>query len=277
MTRVLVTGGHGFIGTSLVRLLSKQGFDVVAPERTQLDLSSTSAVESFVETCKPDWIFNLAGYRGDDKEEAERVNVLGTQNLLSAGKHAGVRAFVQAGTCMEYGNAPVPFTEDAEASPGGTYAASKLKATQLVLNSGMPATVLRFTNVYGANSSRDLFHTIRTALAANARVRVSDDITRDYIYVEDAAQAFIRAAEHIDRAAGEIINISSNTAVSTRDVARAVERMKHMEAGVLVSSESYETGVYQQRSNRADNTKATQLIGWAQRTSFEDGLRSSLA
>ncbi len=277
MIRVLVTGGHGFIGTSLLRLLGERGFEVVAPERTQLDLSSASTVESFVAACKPDWIFNLAGYRGDDKEEAERVNVQATQNLINAGKRAGVRAFVQAGTCMEYGDAPVPFTEDAEASPGGTYAASKLKATQLVLNSGMPATVLRFTNVYGPHSIRDLFHAIRTAIAARQCIQVSDDITRDYIYVEDAAQAFINAAEHIERSAGEVINISSNTAVSTADVARAAERVKGLGAGGLVASEQYETGAYQQLSNRADNAKAARLIDWQPTTTFEDGLRLSLA
>ncbi len=277
MTRALVTGGSGFIGSKLVHELSRRGYDVRSPRHNEMDITEEHSVREYFDSFKPEWVFNLAGYRGNDAAEAERLNVMGTRNILDASRRVGAHACIHAGTCIEYGDAPTPFTEEGQTHPVEVYGISKLRASELVIDSGIPAAVLRFTNVYGPNSTRDIVQRIRQAHADKTLIPVSDDIVRDYVFIDDAVSALLCAANHIGSAAGEIVNISSNQAIATADVVREAERIYGIAAGSLSAPEPYVLGANQQRSNQANNSKAARIIDWKPTTSFANGLRASLA
>jgi nucleoside-diphosphate-sugar epimerase len=277
MMRALVTGGRGFIGSHLVRNLIALGIDVAAPAHEEMDITDAVSVATYFGSYKPEWVFNLAGYRGDDGDEAERVNVKGTEYLLRAAEETGVNAFIQSSSCMEYGDSAVPFREDTPTRPVGVYAVSKLRASELVLMSTVPSAVLRCSNVYGPGSTRDLFHLIRVALKTGDRVRGTQAIQRDYVYVDDVVAAYIRAAEHILSIRGQVINIGSNTEHSTVDVIRHIEKLLGMHSGTLLSRDPYVPHEYQQRSNRVDSSNAERLLGWKPRVSFDVGVAHALA
>lgn len=278
MTKALITGSGGFLGSHLADGL-RTHYELLLPTRSQLDVCDQRAVETYFWAQQPNIVFHLAASVSSTAsgEDMEAININGTEHVVRAAQESGVSAVVVAGSCAEYGNASTPFTEDMHASPLSLYAKTKREATQIALATDLPVCVLRMTNVYGPRSSHDLVAKLLHAARTHARVSVSDTLFRDYIYVSDVVDAFIRAAERIGTVRGNIINISSGSAISTRDLATMAARILGLDGSALIAEAPYVPKETDQLSNESSNQKARALLDWTPQITLEEGMRRTFS
>nr|MBA3303604.1 GDP-mannose 4,6-dehydratase [Acidimicrobiia bacterium] len=244
---VLVTGGEGFIGSTLVERLVREGADVRAlvhynpfgragwldPEVhgdvrvLPGDVRDAERVFGAVEGC--DVVFHLAALIGIPysyvaPESYVEVNVLGSHNVAIACRRAGVGRLVHTSTSEAYGSAlRVPIDEDHPLQPQSPYSASKIGADMMVLSHWhafeLPVAVVRPFNTYGPRqSTRAVIPTILTQLHGGAReVKLgSTSPTRDFNYVADTVDGFLAVAG-CDRALGSVVNVGSGREISIGD------------------------------------------------------------
>lgn len=256
--RVLVTGGCGFIGSALLRLLHARGHEVVNLDALTYcgfrhnsegfehsfvhgDVCDGSTVRGALEGVEV--IFHLAAESHVDRSNVDpapfvRTNLLGTQVLCSAALDAGVRRFVHVSTDEVYGSIDEgSFTEHSPLNPTNPYAASKAGSDLLVLAAnkthGLPAIVTRCTNNFGPRQYPEkLIPLAITRLLAGEPVPVYGDgqQVRDWIHVEDHARALVSLAER--GSPGEIYNIGAH---NTRTNLSVVEELCDHLGGSWVS------------------------------------------
>jgi len=261
MTRILVTGGAGYIGSTATAILLERGHEVVVFD--DLSMGHADAVDSratFVQgsLLDPDALRNaLAGCEavihfagkslvGESVEKPElyhHVNVDGTQNLLDAMAIHGIDKIVFSSSAATYGQ-PVddPITEESVASPTNPYGASKLAIDTMISASGISAISLRYFNVAGAYQSSNGWlaerhnpetHLILLVLRATEsnplKIFGTDWDTadgtciRDYVHVVDLIEAHILALGALKSHVHEIVNLGSGGGYSVRQVIAAAE------------------------------------------------------
>ena len=287
--RALVTGGHGFLGLHVVQKLQKEGHTVTILSHTArakgefaADIAQHGALAKVFARVKPEWVFHLAADTerggGENLGALFDTNVLGTHNLLVASRAARVKAFIAAGTLAEYGDAPTPFREDGPVRPLSPYGISKAAASLLASSDGrdlLPAAVLRFPILYGRGVSTFCLQALVQAIARGKPMTlISGKQKRDFLPVQDAADAFVLAAEHISRSRGESINIASGEEHSLRSVVALAEKITG--TSNLAKIVDHKKGEREQLSYMGDIRKAKRLLGWSPSISFEKGLREFL-
>lgn len=245
--RVLITGGCGFVGVNLGRLLIDRGWTVVAYDslvagsRSDAERVGMAVVEGDVRDAETlaaaaghaDLVVHLAAHTSviDSIEQPALdldVNVTGTLNALVAARDAGARHFVFASSNAPLGSAPAPSREDVLPQPLSPYGASKLAGEALCsafrASYGLPATVLRFSNVYGPYSYHKgsvvaLF--MRRLLRGDGLTIYGDgEQTRDFVHVTDLCQG-IFAALGLD-SAGDTYHLASGTETTVNSLASAM-------------------------------------------------------
>ena len=294
--RVLVTGAAGFLGSHLVRGLLEAGAEVVAIVRPTSSLErladATSSVELLshdLETLDPkasgpvDVVFHLAARGVDPKldsgEEALRANVAITYRALELARESGASRFVCAGSCYEYG--PGSFLhEDRVPAPVSEYGAAKASSVVVAhaygRRYGLPVVVLRPFTVYGPAEPehRLVAGTIR-ALVEGRRPRVtSGRQSRDFVFVNDVADAFLCAATSAE-ATGETINVCTGTETTVREVVE-------LAVGLSGSGLEPEYGAEPIRDTEVwslsgDPQKARRILSWEAATPLREGLLRTLA
>jgi nucleoside-diphosphate-sugar epimerase len=308
-SRVLVTGGAGFIGSHFVEAALNQGYSV----RVFDDLSTGSLKNLQDIQGHP----HLEFVRGDVRrakqvgtafEGVEAVvhlaalvsvplsvkvpartlmtNTLGTLNVLIAATRSNIRRMVYASTCAVYGEPPeVPVKEDAPTSPLSPYAASKLAGEALcdayAACHGLETVTLRFFNVYGKGQSPGPYSGVITKFLDNLRHDQPPTIygdgaqTRDFIYVADVAGAILRAMDaDIDTAAtiSAKINVGTGRAVTISDLADLLIRLTGRT--LIPRHEPAREGEIQH--SVSDTSRARRLLGFQVMTPLETGLRELL-
>ncbi|MGW6919600.1 NAD-dependent epimerase/dehydratase family protein [Kitasatospora sp. NPDC054939] len=246
--RVLLLGADGFIGRRVTdRLLVDQDLQVTvlgrrdsADIRFDLTTGSPGALARFLDAVAPQVVINCAGATYGSSRTLIRANTLAVATVCEAIRRSREPArLVHVGSAAEYGPVPggVPVTESAEPRPVGPYGVSKLAGTELVLASGLDATVLRVFDVVGPGApTASLFgrlsEGLRRALERDEpQVRMPDlSGYRDFVDVRDVARA-IRAAA-VSAATG-VINIGSGHAVRARDAAQLLVRASGFEGTIL--------------------------------------------
>jgi NAD dependent epimerase/dehydratase len=303
---VLVTGAAGFIGSHLVERLATDGANVRAlcryTSRTDVgnlralaadvlaevdlrfgDVHDAEVMRAAVEGV--DVVYHLAAsisvaYSYIAPREVVQSNVLGTLNVLSAARDAGVERFVQMSSSEVYGSAQyTPIDEAHPLHAQSPYAASKVGADKLAeafyLSFGLPVVIARPFNTYGPRQSqRAVIGTIvAQALASGPVALGATTPTRDFVYVADTVDALVELGSNRSDA-GETFNVATGVDVSVADVVELVGEIVGRELEVRV----------EKRRLRPERSEVFRLLGsaaklraaydWEPRTSLRDGIQA---
>jgi nucleoside-diphosphate-sugar epimerase len=299
--KALVTGAGGFMGANLVRHLLERGDEPIAMLRPDTDswrlqdIAAETRIE-FVELTRPDdllravhevrpdVIFNLAA-RGayswqTDLDEMLAVNVRATETLLQAARMVDAR-LVQAGSSSEYGFADYATAEHDCVQPNSYYAVTKVAATHLcrlaAAQHGQHAVTLRLYSVYGTweEPGRLIPALVDRALEGTYPPLVAPTTARDFVWIDDVCDAFVRAATTDLEDRGAVLNVASGVQTTLRSLVETVQLIFDIESDPIWSSmpaRSWDTAVWV-----GDPSTTADLIGWTAGTSFERGLRTLAA
>jgi len=314
VSRALVTGAHGFVGSHLagallgrgdvVRILDRpdpreadiggerlSGLDLLGiraeVELVEGDLRDAEAVEAAVAGC--DSVFHLAaqtivGVARESPLETFEVNVRGAWNVFEACRAREVGCVVFASSDKAYGSSPeLPYREDFPLRAAYPYDASKAAADTIARSYatayGLPLAVTRFANIYGGgdlNFSRLIPETVVAVLDGRAPVIRSDGSPeRDFLHVDDAVAAYLAIAGALDNgAAGEAFNAGGERPHSVREVVELIATA----AGGGVAPDFQGDGSPDGEIDRqfVDSTKLRELAGWRPEVGLEEGLRRTL-
>ncbi|HVK12802.1 MAG TPA: NAD-dependent epimerase/dehydratase family protein [Gemmataceae bacterium] len=310
--RVLITGGLGFIGSTLAIRLATAGARVtivdamipeyggnlfnVEPVRERVainfgDICDRLAMNWLVRG--QDYVFHLAGQVSHVKSQTDpfadiEFNIKGTAVVMEALRHHNPTAkVVFTGTRGQYGPASqLPVAETAPTNPKAIYEISNLTAEKIIQvyhqTHGIPAVLLRLTNIYGPRAQ--MKHSqygvvnwfVRQALDGEPiRVFGTGRILRDFVYVDDCVDAVLAAAT-CDAAVGDVFNVGSDRPTSFLELARTLERLcpgcTWQFAPFSAERAAQEPGDFY-----SDITKIRSVIGWGPTTGLDDGLWTTLA
>jgi GDP-L-fucose synthase len=296
--RVLVTGGSGFLGRVVVAKLRARGADVTAPRRTEFDLTDPAAVEASFDSLQPSLVVHLAarvGGIGFNLAEPANLYVdnllMGTYVLEAARRHSVDKTVLLGTVCSYPKYTPVPFRETSlwDGYPEETNAPYGIAKKALLVHAqvnkvqhGQSSVFLIPTNLYGPG---DKFHPsvshvipalikkcVEAVERGEQKVHVwgTGSASREYLYVDDAAEAIVLAAELHDDT--EPVNLGTDHEITIRET---VERIAELVGftGDLVWDPSKPDG---QPRRRVDASRAEALFGWRATTPFEDGLRRTI-
>lgn len=302
---VLVTGAAGFIGSHLVERLARLGCRTRAfvhynsagssgwldsspcrndVEIVQGDIRDGDSVQAAAKGV--DAIFHLAALIGIPYSYRTplayvRTNVEGTLNVLEAARHHGVARVVQTSTSEVYGTAQfVPITESHPLKGQSPYSASKIGADKLAesyyLSFGVPVVTLRPFNTYGPRqSARAVIPTVISQALRGADLRLGNlTPTRDFNFVTDTAEAFVKAAS-VDAAIGKTIQIGTGREISMGDLVQAVAALVGRELKVTTEAERIRPTGSEVDRLLCDPTLAKSVLGWESQVDFKDGLRQT--
>jgi UDP-glucose 4-epimerase len=301
-SRILVTGGAGFIGSHLVERLLAEGYHVEV-----IDDMSTGRLENLsdvwqnkrlhftfgdirnpqlVKICLRDveTVIHLAAMESvkksiDEPQATHDVNATGTLSLLKASSEARVRKFVFASSSGVYGDAhQLPINENQAVDPLSPYAASKLAGEgycqAFARSYGLDTVCLRLFNVYGPrqNCGEDggvIGKTLERLDQGLWPIIYGDgEQFRDFIHVRDVVDAFLRVLRG-EKFAGEVYNIGSGKAIKVNELITLLLRLLRKEA---VQPTHVDAVPGEIRSSLADIRKAGQQLGFAPRLQLEEGL-----
>ncbi len=304
--RVLVTGACGFIGSHLVERLVEMGakvrafvyynsfnhwgwLDSLPEEKLQKvevfagDVRDFLCVKRAMEGVTV--VFHLAALIGIPysyiaPESYVDTNVKGTLNILQASRERGVAKIIHTSTSEVYGTAQyVPMDEKHPLQGQSPYSASKIAADMLAqsfhLSFGLPVAICRPFNTFGPRqSARAIIPTVLIqGMAGKPRIRLGNtQTTRDFNYVTDTVEGFIRVAVS-KKALGQVINIGSGQEITIASLVKKVSEVLGRDIRVNQDRERIRPSSSEVFRLCADNTKAREILGWKPEVRLEEGLR----
>ncbi len=303
--RIVVTGGSGFLGSFLVERLQKAGCtQIFVPRSRDYDLRQHEAIRRLLVDAHPDLIIHLAarvgGIGANRAHPADFFydNLMMGVPLLHESWKFGIEKFVAIGTVCAYPKfTPVPFREEDlwNGYPEETNAPYGLAKKMLLVQSqayrqqyGFSSIFLLPVNLYGPGDNFDLesSHVIPALIrkfleatesckepsACRPKVAVwgTGNPTREFLYVEDAAEGILLAAEHYNES--EPVNLGSGMEISIKDLVQLVARLTGFEGEIVWDS----TKPDGQPRRCLEKSKAERLFGFRAKTGFEEGLRKTI-
>jgi UDP-glucose 4-epimerase len=298
--RVLVTGGAGFIGSTLVDRLLAEGHavdviddlstgrldnlkDARADRRNELSIHHVDIrqpeVVDLVERRAPEVLFHLAARPGVDAVTDAEVTVVGTLRILEGARRAGARKIVFASTAAIYGNvddAALPIRESQPQRPLSSHAVAKKAATDYLAAARerhhLEFTALALGTVYGPRAIHGPVAALAATLLTARPSTITGDgrQTRDLLYVDDAVDALVRAAE---RGSGLTVNIGTGRETSVLELFRTMATHAGMPNEQPVH-EAERTG--ELRRMALDAGRARIHLGWSSWTTVDEGIAETL-
>jgi GDP-L-fucose synthase len=298
--RILLTGGAGFLGTKVRERLEAAGAaEVFVPRRADYDLTDATAVARAYDDGRPDTVVHLAaevGGIGANRDNPGRyffANMAMGLHLIEEARRRGTGKIVQVGTVCSYPkHTPVPFSEEElwngyPEETNAPYGVAK-KALLVMLQAyraqyGLRGAYLLPVNLYGPGDNFDLesSHVIPALIrkCEEARIAGRDEVvcwgtgsaSREFLYVDDCADAIVAATERYDEP--EPINIGAQSEITIRELTETIARLTGFE-GELAWDTSKPDG---QPRRCLDTSRARDLLGFTASTSLEDGLRQTIA
>lgn len=305
---ILITGAGGFIGSHLTEHLIEFGTSVKAIVRynsrnnwgllellpdeklndievIMADLKDSDAIREA--TKDVDIIFHLGSliaipYSYIHPRETIETNILGTLNILTAARENAVEKIIHTSTSEVYGTAQyVPIDEKHPLQGQSPYSASKIGADKIAesfyRSYNLPVTIIRPFNTYGPRqSARAVIPTIISQALTKGKIFLGSlHPTRDYTYVKDTVEGFIKVAESPD-SIGEVINIGSNFEMSIGSLVEKITTLIGNSPEIITDS----TRVRPQDSEVGrlwcNNLKARELLGWTPTVSLNEGLKETI-
>ena len=305
---VLVTGAGGFIGSHLTEHLVDLGANVKAFVRYNSrndwglleslpkeklnkikvvmgDLKDVDAVRQVVK--EANIIFHLGSliaipYSYIHPRETIETNILGTLNVLMAAKENSIEKVIHTSTSEVYGTARyVPIDESHPLQGQSPYSASKIGSDKIAesfyRSFDLPIAIIRPFNTYGPRqSARAVIPTIITQALTKGKIFLGSlHPTRDYTYVKDVVEGFIKVAES-PKSVGEVINIGSNFEISIGDLANKIISSAGKNAEIITDQTRVRPQDSEVERLWCDNIKAKRLLGWESKTSLDDGLKKTI-
>ncbi len=307
--RVLVTGAGGFIASHLVERLVALGARVRAFVRynsrndpgllAQLPSQTLHAIELIAGDLRdPDAIavamrgshvvFHLGAliaipYSYLHPYEVVETNVMGTLNVLQAGRTVGVERIVHTSTSEVYGTAlRVPIDEDHPLQGQSPYSASKIGADKLAESYfrafNLPVVTLRPFNTYGPRQSdRAVIPTIISQALAKGTVRLGSlETRRDFTYVSDTVDGFLKVAE-TPGVEGQTFNLGTGQEVSINELVSLIFELINLPVHIEKDTDRLRPDKSEVMRLLSDNRKARQILGWEPSVLLRDGLAQTIA
>ncbi len=295
--RVLLTGAGGFLGTALCARLLADGHHVVAVRRAgtpprpsashahlehaEADLADASAVAALVAATRPDACVHLAAAgavtrSGRLDAELVAVNALSGLHLAHALGAVGARRLVSCGSSSEYGPSAEPMRETGPLWPDDAYGAAKAAGAHLTLaaarTAGVESVHLRPFSIYGPGErdTRLVAGLVRALVEGRPTALTGGRQARDFVFVDDVADAFARALSRPDLD-GRALNVGSGRQTTVRHLALLAADVVGADRSLLrFGAVPYRDG--ERFSWRASTDLAAQLLGWRATTALADGL-----
>jgi len=298
--RVVVSGGGGFLGSFVVEKLRALGCsEVVAPRSREYDLREKGEALRLFRESRPDLFIHLAavvGGIGANRQNPGRFfydNAAMGLNVIEAARCRGVEKFVCVGTICSYPKfTPLPFREENfwDGYPEETNAPYGLAKKMLLVQLqsyreqyGLNGIYLTPVNLYGPRDNVDLESShvipalIRKCWDAKQTKQTelvawgSGHATREFLYVEDAAEAVVLAAEKYEKP--DVVNLGSGEEISVRELLEKIRNLVGYEGAV-----SWDTGKPDGQPRRClDTSRALAEFGWRATTTLHDGLQRTIA
>ena len=293
---ILILGGSGFIGASLFRMLAAVRNDVYATatrlpawrldgvpagQVMVVDLLVDSNLDRLLDEVKPRTVFDCMAYGGysfqEDAGLIYATNFDFVTRLLPRLIARGVDRYVHAGSSSEYGDNAAGPAETAAAAPNSDYAVSKVAAAQLISMIGrkrrFPCCNLRLYSVYGPleDSSRLMPTLVARGVEGGLPEFVRPDVSRDFVYVDDASEAFIDAALNLrEDDYGESFNIGTGAKTTIGELAEIARTEFGVAAAPVFTmpDRRWDVSEWYARIDRA-----RERLGWSPQTALRDGLR----
>ncbi len=293
--KTLVTGGGGFLGSHLVERLRATGEEPIVARRADYDLTRWEDAERLFGDAQPELVFHLAaevGGIGANRANPGRywyANLIMGAHVLELARQQGVGKLVIAGTVCGYPkHTPVPFHEDElwngypeeTNAPYGVAKKSLLVGAQAYREQyGLNAVFLLPTNLYGPGDNFDPDTSHAAAALIRKMVESREEVvlwgdgspTREWLYVEDCAEAFVLAAERYD--GDEPVNVGAGKEISIRDLAELIAELTRF-SGEITWDESMPNG---QPRRSLDASRAKELFGFEAHTPLREGLERTIA
>lgn len=296
---VIVTGGSGFLGSFVVEKLKERGAtDVFVPRSSEYDLRQPDEITAMLRDCRADMIIHLAALAGGIGANRARPaeffydNLMMGVPLIHQAWKQGVEKFVAVGSICSYPKfTPLPFKEENlwDGYPEETNAPYGLAKKMLLVQSqayrqqyGYNSIYLMPVNLFGPrdNFNLETSHVIPALIrkAVEAAERGDSELlvwgdgspTREFLYVEDAADGIVTAAEKYN--GDQPVNLGSGYEISIKDLAEMIVRMTGFE-GKLVWQTDKPNG---QPRRGLDVTRAREYFGWSAQVPFEEGMRRTI-
>ena len=281
--KIMITGSRGFIGSALTKYFDNPiEYDIALDRR--MSVLNEHALSLFMDKVEPNIIIHLAGNPLAPKSVEDPIydmnlNIGGTLNLLEVCKNRKIDLLLFSSTAYVYGEPLyLPVVENHQQTyPNSPYGISK-SACESYCNyyrekCGVPATIMRFFNVYGPNQPLglvvpDILDKIMKSEDGKVKLRGTDADSRDFLYVDDLANAISKIVQK--RITGETINLGGKGNVKIIDLAKKIAQIVGKDITFEVKKQSETSKI----SNlHADISKAEKLLDWSPKTSLEEGLK----
>lgn len=299
MSKVLVTGGAGFIGSHLVEALVAQGHDVVVVDIllrgnkipgdimkqisfNKVDVKSKEDIVNLTKGC--DYIYHFAAVLGvdvvaDNPVETMDTEVIGLRNIVEAAQLHGVKKIIYASTSGIYGHSAITesVTENIIVDPRTSYAIAK-RYNEIYLGAqyeekGLQSVSLRFFNVYGARQDNRMVipRFIEQAKAGkDITVFGNGEQTRDFTYIDDTINACLAFMDKVDGC--EIFNIANETEYTIKDLAVEIKSTFNSSSEIVFMDAPKKRYDYEVERRVGNSGKLFNAIGMKPTTSLKDGL-----
>ena len=297
---ILVLGASGFVGANLMRTILGVRTDVhgtttrtpawrledLPPENVSIvDLLIDSNLDALLDAIRPRIVFNCVAYGAysfeTDSQLIYRTNFQFITRLLPRLEARSISCYVHAGSSSEYGDNAAGPSEQGPTAPNSDYAVSKVATANLIYYYGkrkhFPCANLRLYSVFGPleDASRLIPNVIRRGLDAGYPAFVNPAVSRDFVYVDDVTESFVDTVLNLSAENyGESFNIGTARKTTIGEVAATARRLFNIpeEPAFTMPERTWDAEDWY-----ANVDSARQILGWEAHTTFEEGLKTTIA